>query len=73
MASTDKTQSAPDKVSDIFNWQTEEEEKKDLLILLKCFETSGKKIFKPVGTKSKLKDIRDEFKMQMTILRYESG
>ena len=69
---TSKPESTPDKVSDIFNWQTEEEEKKDLLALLKCLEVSGKKIYKPVGQKSKLKDIREEFKMQMTILRYEN-
>lgn len=65
--------SNPDKVTDIFNWQTEEEEKKDILALLKCMESAGKKIFKPVGAKSKLKDVKEEFKMQMTILRYENA
>jgi hypothetical protein len=61
------------KTNDIFNWQSEDEEKKDLLVLLKVLEASGKKIIKPVSSKSKIKDIRDEFKMQMTILRYENN
>lgn len=64
---------ADTKPNDIFNWQTEDEEKKDLLMLLKVLETSGKKIFKQVSMKSKIKDVREEFKMQMTILRYENA
>jgi hypothetical protein len=64
---------ADTKPNDIFNWQSEDEEKRDLLILLKILESSGKKILKPVSTKSKIKDIREEFKMQMTILRYENA
>lgn len=61
------------KPNDIFNWQSEDEEKKDLLILLKALESSGKKIFKQINLKSKIKDVREEFKVQMTILRYENS
>ena len=57
------------KTNEVFTWQNEEEEKKDLLLLLMVLEKSGKKIFKQVGMKSKIKDIREEFKMQMAILR----